>query len=199
MQRLLIFVGALVLLWWWAQGGAARHPPGVLVREAPTQHDLDNNDAPRFQHGRYSIKALASFDLNARVLSRADYDNDEIADLVPTDLALGWGPMSDSAVLDELTITQSYRWWSWTTSDLPVPQAEINRSAANMHLIPANDAARAALDAVREGDLVRIHGYLVEARRDDGYRLTSSLSRTDTGGGACEVIWVESLSTTTGG
>lgn len=192
MRRLLIFVAVLALLWWVAKGGATQHPPGVLVRDAPAQRELSNG--PRFAQGRYKLQALASFDLSARVLSRKDYSSDELADLVPTDLALGWGAMSDSAVIDELTISQSYRWWSWSSSDLPVPQAEINRSAANMHLIPANDAARAALDGVREGDIVKIHGYLVEARRDDGFRIVSSLSRTDTGGGACEVIWVESLS-----
>lgn len=43
------------------------------------------------------------------------------------------------------------------------------------------------------GHIVRFHGYLIEARRDDGWHWRSSLTRNDTGNGACELIWVEDL------
>jgi hypothetical protein len=42
---------------------------------------------------------------------------------------------------------------------------------------------------------VIVRGYLVEARGADGWRWRSSLTREDTGAGACELIWVESVST----
>ena len=51
----------------------------------------------------------------------------------------------------------------------------------------------AALKQVRAGSVVRIEGLLVEANRDDGWRWRSSLSREDSGGGACELLWVERL------
>jgi hypothetical protein len=40
---------------------------------------------------------------------------------------------------------------------------------------------------------VRLSGYLVEVLGDDGWRWVSSLTREDTGTGACEVIWVEQI------
>jgi hypothetical protein len=46
---------------------------------------------------------------------------------------------------------------------------------------------------VRTGSVVRLEGYLVEARADDGWRWRSSLTREDTGNGACELVWVERL------
>jgi hypothetical protein len=36
-------------------------------------------------------------------------------------------------------------------------------------------------------------GYLVEVRGRDGFRWRSSLTREDTGNGACELVWVEKL------
>ena len=46
----------------------------------------------------------------------------------------------------------------------------------------------------RQGDRVRINGWLVEANAADGWRWRSSTSRDDSGGGACEVVYVCSIS-----
>jgi hypothetical protein len=59
-----------------------------------------------------------------------------------------------------------------------------------MHMIPADAAIERRLKAVRPGQTVRIDGWLVEARGTDGWRWRSSITRDDTGAGACEVIFV---------
>ena len=47
---------------------------------------------------------------------------------------------------------------------------------------------------IREGDIIEITGSLVRAESNkDNWRWQSSTSRTDTGGGACEVILVKEL------
>ena len=40
---------------------------------------------------------------------------------------------------------------------------------------------------------MRIEGWLVEARAADGWRWRSSLTRDDTGGGSCELVFVRDL------
>lgn len=62
-----------------------------------------------------------------------------------------------------------------------------------MHRIPANDGIEHQRKSIRAGNRVHLKGYLVEATGKDGFRWKSSLTRTDTGGGACELILVESL------
>jgi hypothetical protein len=62
-----------------------------------------------------------------------------------------------------------------------------------MHMIPATPLIERRLTALRPNDVVRLRGYLVEAEAPDGWRWRSSLSREDTGAGACEVVWVEAL------
>jgi len=62
-----------------------------------------------------------------------------------------------------------------------------------MHMVPANERVARQLKSVRRGHVVRLAGYLIEARGTDGWRWKSSLSRADTGRGACELIWVERL------
>ena len=62
---------------------------------------------------------------------------DREADYAPTDLALGWGRMTEDAVVARLDIRQSGRWYRYRwQGDPPIPLAEIVRSSANMHMVP---------------------------------------------------------------
>ncbi len=101
--------------------------------------------------------------------------------------------MSDSQVIDALEISQSGRWYRWRTEQLPVPRRQIETSSANMHIIPANDWVADDLADVRKGDVVEIRGHLVRADGASGWRWVSSLTRNDTGDGACEVVYAREL------
>ncbi len=196
MRRLLLALLVMLLAWgalnsW--RHRAVPHPPGVTVTEAPRQVDMDNGAT--LQRGTVALKTRAQFELTARVLSRSDYSLDEGASLVPTDLALGWGRMSDSAVLANIQVSQSGRFYRWHVKTFPIPRREIEVSSANMHLIPADAGVRAAIKRVRAGQIVHLQGYLVDARRSDGWQWNTSMTRDDTGGGACELVYVESLTT----
>ena len=165
-------------------------PAGVLVAAAPHQADTDQ---PAFDFNGHHLQPLQSFAVQARVLGVETYRFDREASLSPVDLALGWGPMSDSAVLEHIDISQSNRFYFWRTENLTVPQRDIERSSANMHMIPADKAIERRLKSVREGQVVRIEGWLVEARGPQGEVWRSSLTRDDTGAGACELIFVRHL------
>jgi hypothetical protein len=165
-------------------------PPRVAPGRSPLQTPAPASLAP-FARADASLAPLAGFSIDARVLSRRDYRSDREARYAPTDLALGWGRMGEDRVLARLDITQSARWYRYRYGgDPPIPPAEIDRSAANMHMIPGNDAVAAALREVEPGERVRIDGWLVEVRAPDGWRWRSSLSREDTGAGACELVYV---------
>ena len=193
MKRWLLIVVVLAVAWWWWPQREIARTPGVTAAGAPLQTALDGT-APAFTKAGYQVQALARFELEARVLGVERYRFDRGADLSPVDLALGWGRMSDSAVLDRITISQGGRAYFWRTPQYPIPRQEIETSSANMHLVPANDEVARQLSAVRRGHTVRLAGYLIEARGADGWRWRSSLTRNDTGNGACELIWVERLS-----
>ena len=204
--RTLLFVGVLAVIgaWWFSRPSAAPvsldgttvqcpQPPHVIAGDAPLQSPVPAGfDEIRLKPA--TLHPLAGFSLDARVLSREDYAMGREADLSPTDLALGWGPMRDDAVLSKLDISQSGRWYHYRWRDAPpIAVAEIVRSSANMHMIPADAATAAQLARVREGDRVRIDGWLVRAQAPDGWRWSSSLSREDSGNGACELVFVCSI------
>ena len=49
------------------------------------------------------------------------------------------------------------------------------------------------LPKLRPGQLVTIDGYLVDVRGPGGFAWNTSRTRTDTGNGACEIVWVDAL------
>lgn len=194
MRNWLILLFALGCFGAWRhyQSSAIRHSPGTLVAVAPKQSGAANSASITYKN--FTLTPLQDFSLSARVLSRADYGLDRGAELAPIDLALGWGRMSDSAVLAELDIRQTGRFYLWSARKLPIPQGEITASSSNMHMIPADAGVARQMRETRVGDIVEFSGSLVEARASDGYIWRSSLSRTDTGNGACELVYVQSFS-----
>jgi hypothetical protein len=193
MRRLFAVAVIALLLWWVASGRDVQHPPGVLVREEPVQTDVPIGQRP-FEKNGYTVTPLAHFDIRARVLGAEHYYLGRETELSPVDLALGWGPMSDTAVIDQLSISQGGRFYFYRWSNAPpIPQGEIVTHSANMHLIPAESAIARQLSWVRRGQLVHLVGWLVRAEARDGWHWVSSLTRADSGGGSCEVVWVESV------
>ena len=165
-------------------------PAGVTAPDPPRQKALAQ--APVFVRDDYVIRPVAEFSLNARILGKERYRFDRSADLSPIDLALGWGPMSDQAVIDQFSIAQSRRFYWWKVKQYPIPRRAIIESSANMHMIPANDAIRDQLLTLKSGALIRLDGYLVNVTADN-FDWRTSTSRTDAGAGACEIVWVERL------
>ena len=171
---------------------AVKVPPGSVAPNEPAQ--VRASDPTLYRHGRYDLEVLADFEIEARVLGKALYRSGREAELSPVDLALGWGPMSDTAVLEKLSISQGGRFYHYRWENQPpIPLEEIVRSSANMHLIPVDATAEKIMKDVRVGQVVHIVGQLVEARASDGWRWRSSLTRTDSGNGACELVRVESI------
>ena len=168
---------------------------GVVATQQPSQQPMQNSsDKQAFNHNGYQITPLEDFSIEARVLAAKDYNFGREADLSPVDLALGWGSMSDEAVLKDIKISQSNRFYFWRVDSFPISRKDIETQSANMHMIPADSQVERTLKSVRPGQVVKLTGYLIEAKADDGWRWKSSLTRNDTGNGACEVVFVKTLS-----
>jgi len=189
-RLIVILVVAFVAHHHWANR-AVDPGPGRVAPGEPVQIDL--RPKPQFEFKGYQMTALARFDLEARVLSAHRYHHDASAELSPIDLALGWGPMSDGAVLDAIDISQGGRFYHWSTRAPPIPLTEIGLHSANMHMIPSSPQVAEALAGVRRGHVVRLSGELVQAENRDGFRWRSSLTRYDAGGGACELVFVRRI------
>lgn len=194
--RAAVMVALIALSLWtgWHQFEArAVHPPdGEIAPAEPIQ--TDPLEAVPLQRGRWTLTPRADYDVTARILSREDYRFDQLADLIPEDLALGWGPMSDNRVLAAFEITQGARFYMWQPlRALPIPREDVISHSANTHVIPIDDHIRSELKRLRVGQVVHLTGSLVDGKRDDGASVRTSLVRTDSGAGACEILLVDTV------
>jgi len=182
----------------WQQKHQARHSDfmhqqvmlsSIHFSDEPQQTDTDK---PSFEFKNYSVKPLANFVIRARILSATHYSLDASSTLSPIDLALGWNRMADPSVYNALNISQGGRWYHYSWREAPpIPPQEIIESSANMHMIPANESVARVLNQATSNKFIKIKGVLVEITNNKGWLWRSSLTRKDSGGGACEVIFVE--------
>jgi len=178
-------------VWRYVSGRPIHHPPGVLVAKEPVQKNMDGKTIGKI--GEWQVTAVAEYSLRGRVLGKKRYYGGPSAELVPIDVAVGWGKMSDEAVLShlEISMTNRFYFYEWQ-NEPPIPQDEIKVSSANNHVIAGNDAVRKVISGLRVGQIVTMKGYLVNAAGPSGATWNSSLRRDDTGNGACELFYVES-------
>ncbi len=102
--------------------------------------------------------------------------------------------MSDNRIIQAFQISQSARFYSWRSKGtLPIPREEVIEHSANTHVVPADSTIGAQLAGLRAGQVVHLTGVLIDGVRDDGLRVHTSLTRNDTGDGACEVMLVEAV------
>lgn len=161
------------------------------VAEQPIQEST--NAAVMHKLG-FEIQPLASYRIHAKVLSIERYRSGRWAQLCPVDFALGWGPMSENTITRQLHITQSNRWYHYRWKDAPpIDPVLIVRNSANTHLVPADDHIKSKLFQVRKGEIVRLEGYLINARDESGGSWRSSLTREDSGANSCELMWVKGV------
>ena len=173
----------------------ASWPEGVTVGQEPEQHLYDKPSWPT-EYMDARITPVGTISLSARVLGFKRYKNTETSDILPVDLALGWGPMSDSALLNRLEIWQGQRryYYKWQAGQLDKGDIKtVATHSANMHLIPATAEVWDVMKTLRPNDAIALEGELVDIKLPKGGTLRTSTSRTDTWDGACEIIWVTKL------
>lgn len=175
------------------------------VEETPSPAQAKISDEPRQEPLDYAIEKKGprgfvfrlhnTFSLTARVLGEEHYSLDTGAQISPVDLALGWGPMADERVVSRLKIQQSNRFYHYRyRNPPPLPSRQMSLNSANMHFIPANKNVERTLKKVRAGDIVYIKGYLTDVRRkNSSWNWNSSRTRSDTGDGACELVYLEQI------
>lgn len=169
-------------------------PVGSLKNITFTKDKYDYELTPRYY---YEISALLVHKLNYKRFSIYKY-----ASVFPMDLSLVWGSNLSTQVYQskKLKFWQDGRFTYWQyEAGLKVNPNEI----ANEHLIINDKYVEQKMNSLNVGDQVRIKGKLVDvlARnvgetsidRAAAYKWQTSIVRTDTGPGACEIIYVENI------
>lgn len=175
-----------------------QHPDSKLIdtNRVPLQGAVDKDSILIQLDGEsYSVNPLASYEICAQVLSKKKYTTDMFSNFASYDLALGWGPVLEPEFMDKVKYTQRNRWYYYYfdgLDEIGMNETDISNNSANTHIMVANDKILKGIKKVKEGDVIEMKGYLVSISGKN-YNVNSSLSRTDSGAGACEILYVTRL------
>lgn len=169
-----------------------------------TSHNPEQS--PLFDHSIISVnlkgldaalESIAQYKISAVILSKKRYASDWTSIISPLDLALGWGDVAKPENLEHIEVRQTMRWYRYKfDNECAITQNYISTHSSNHHIIPANDNIRKAVLFAKKDDLIVLEGYLVNVSgkyKDGNVVWRSSKTRTDTGNGSCEIMYVTSV------
>jgi hypothetical protein len=162
-------------------------PRQVPIEQAPFQVE---------QGGvRYEVAPLYRYRLHGLVVSRRAHDGNRMLHgrwqdhLNVADVCVVWGQSARANLA-------AFDFWSgqftcfFRTGDESAWRSFRPDQLSNNHLLSDDDYLRRQLARVRVGDQIRLDGMLASYRNDAGFERGTSVTRTDTGNGACETIYV---------
>ena len=142
--------------------------------------------------GYVGLSLVAEYTVEGVVKGKKKY-SDYPSQVSAYDLALAWGDLNKAEIDELISYSQSGRWYyyRYSPSNL-VSKDYIANHSANVHLIHRDQAVLNEIKRIGKNDHVRLEGYLVNVNfKDSPWR--TSLSRADTGNGACEIIYVTNV------
>jgi len=174
------------------------HDEPKQARVGGKPQDIRVNGVDYRLHPRYA------YELSGLVVSLHDSDtwwdyahkawNDNVN---VVDLCVVWGENAASGIYHYIEFWNDQWTCSFQSKSSEAWNAFDMKEASNNHMVTDDPAVAKALRAVRIGDQIRVTGYLVDYTTFKngspmGTRVSSEV-RTDTGNGACEVLFVESF------
>lgn len=168
-----------------------REPLQTATREKPFTTEAGGQN--------YVVIPRYDYELEGVVVSL--HDSDEFLDITHhrrwqdyinlRDLCVIWGDNVRNGVYREMEFHNGTWtcWFSWPSHQ--VGSRFDASQLSNNHLLIDDDDIRQALMQSEPGDHIRMEGMLVEYQNPgNGFHRGTSVTRTDTGNGACETIYV---------
>jgi hypothetical protein len=150
----------------------------------------------------YGIKPVYDYDIAGLVVSRHDsatwWDYIHAAShdhLNVADLCMVWGVNAADAAYLDMSFSSGQFVCYFQAHSASSAQAQYFRALSNNHVLTTDPSVASRIAHLRVGDQVRLRGHLVEYTHHHGFEFHrgTSVSRDDTGNGACETVFVRDM------
>ncbi len=170
--------------------------PGLAVEPIQTATNERPFDTV-FKGVNYRIEPEFSYEITGLIVSFRHHDyksrmhrlaNDHLNMI---DVCVIWGENPNNERLDKINFWNGIFTCNVNTRDRQAWDAFDMHQLSNNHLISDDEYIRKQVRKIRVGDQIRVRGYLAGYTANGGSKRGTSTTRTDTGDGACETIFVE--------
>lgn len=169
---------------------AATEPNQLNLENAkPIDMDWEGAAYRLYPRANYELQGLVVAEHRADSLS--DLMHKETGDQFNTrDICVVWGQLLKSGLYERLEFWHGD--WTCYVRGKSADWSQVDqRELSNTHVLPKYQAIKDVLDKIEVGDEIRLSGQLVDYDFKGRPFRKTSLVRTDTGNGACEVMLVD--------
>ena len=200
LNALLIAAGftAFVVSFWNRNDLPGGIDPVADLGKAPVQTRSDREPFDvRFNGVAYRVEPQFEYDITGLVVSYRHHDdssrmhrlaNDHLNML---DVCVIWGGNPGNEWLHEFDFWNGIFTCNVSTRSREAWESFAMDELSNNHLISDDEFIRKQVRKISVGDQIRVRGYLASYSSEGGSRRGTSTTRTDTGDGACETIYVD--------
>jgi len=174
-------------------------PDEIDTSRDPIQNSY-KSDEPiirEIKNGHFTITPVAGYKISGRVVAKETYPSGWEGEISPVDLAIVWGKLAESEYDRYISYSQSNRWYFYQyKAGSPFDNSFVISHSANNHIIPDNENIHEAVKTIGKKEIVVLEGFLVNIKgtyKRQPVTWNTSLSRTDTGNGSCELFYVSKV------
>jgi hypothetical protein len=175
----------------------AQEPRQVATDAAPLSVAIGGVD--------YRIEPSYRYALDGLVVSYKVHDADHLLHrlwndhLNVADVCVVWGDNVTRVDLQAFDFSNGEFTCTYRTRDDVAWRAFREDEISNNHLITADPLLRRRIENLAVGDQVHFEGYLARYSNDAGFSRGTSTTRSDTGNGACETVYLTDFDVTAAG
>lgn len=168
----------------------ANEPEQTATREKPFYATVNDVE--------YLIEPEYAYDLTGMIVSYRQHEGNSRMHLQANDhlnvadVCVVWGD-NTSSQLQEIDFWNGIFTCNVFTRDMQAWESFDMDQLSNNHLISDDEFIRRQVRKIQIGDQIRVRGYLASYSNPDGGKRGTSTTRTDTGNGACETVFLESF------
>ena len=162
-----------------------------------TPHPSGEPIIKEIKNGLLTLTPVAEYRVSGVVVSKKAYDDGWESQISPVDLAIVWGKLAEPEYDKYMEYWQNNRWYFFRYKEgSPFDHAYVVTHSGNHHIIPVNENVHKALQLIKKKGRIVLEGYLVNVNgtyRGRTVFWNTSLSRSDTGDGSCELFYVSKV------
>jgi hypothetical protein len=198
-ELLIIFSLVCLLISFWNRNdlpGNIDYVPGIANEPEQTKTGKRPFDVA-YEDVQYHVDPQFDYDITGMIVSYRHHDNlsrmhrranDHLNML---DVCVVWGDNAMAAELDKIDFWNGIFTCNFQTRDQAAWDSFDIFKISNNHLISDDDTIRDRVRSISIGDQIRVRGYLASYGSPNVQPRGTSTTRSDTGDGACETIYVE--------
>ena len=164
--------------------------------QTPTSKQAFNLD---FNGISYTVEPEFSYDITGMIVSYRHHDDNSSMHRLSNDhlnmldVCVIWGDNPGNERLHKISFWNGIFTCNVKTRDQQAWDAFNMDQLSNNHLISDDEFIRKQVRKIQVGDQIRVRGLLAGYSSGGGSKRGTSTTRTDTGDGACETIYVEQI------